>query len=156
MRGPRLAIPLLARFNGVYVLDSTMIMLPDALEGAWRGNGGSSRVGTSAALKVQVLWNLTCGSLRHVGLQDGRANDNASLVQAVALPPGALHIADLGYFSVARTATLSAQQVFVLSRLNTQVALFDEHGQPLDLLDMLKTAGVSMDRPGAVATSLIR
>src|SRR5215210_6589614 len=137
--------PLLNRFNGVYVLDSTVIMLPDALEGEWRGNGGSS-VGTAAALKVQVLWNLTCGSLQHVGLQDGRANDNAAPVQAVELPAGALRIADLGYFSVTRIAHLAEQQVFVLSRFNTQVALFDEQEQPLTLLDLLPQAGEVLDR----------
>jgi hypothetical protein len=141
------AIPLLQRFNGIYVLDSTVIMLPDALEGEWRGNGGSTVVGTSAALKVQVLWNLTCGSLHHVGLQAGRANDNAAPVQAVTLPAGALRIADLGYFSVPRIASLSAQQVFVLSRLNTQVALFDEQGQRLDLLDVLEQSGAAQDLP---------
>jgi hypothetical protein len=139
------AMPLLERFNGVYVLDSTVIRLPDALEGEWRGNGGSS-VGTSAALKVQVLWNLACGSLRHVGLQDGRANDNAAPAQEVALPAGALRVADLGYFSVPRIANLHAQQVQVLSRFNTQVALFDEQGQRLDLLAVLPPADEGLDR----------
>ena len=140
------AIPLLQRFNGVYVLDSTVIMLPDALASEWQGNGGSTTVGTSAALKVQVLWNLTHGSLQHIGLQAGRANDNAAPVQDVALPPGALRIADLGYFAVPRMARLHAQQVYVLSRLNTQVALFDEQGQRLELLEVLPQAGETLDR----------
>ncbi len=141
------AIPLLQRFTGVYVLDSTVGMLPDALEGEWRGNGGSTAVGTSAALKVQVLWNLTCGSLQHVSLQAGRANDNAAAVQQADLPAGALRIADLGYFAVPRIAALSAQQVFVLSRLNTQVALFDAQGQRLSLLELLSQAGPTLDLP---------
>lgn len=141
------AIPLLERFTGVYVLDSTVIMLPDALASEWQGNGGSTSVGTSAALKVQVLWNLSQGSLQHVGLQSGRANDNGSSVQDVWLPAGALRIADLGYFAVPRIASLLAQQVFVLSRLNTQVALFDQQGQRLELLDLLPQAGAMLDRP---------
>jgi len=141
------AIPLLQRFNGVFVLDSTVIMLPDALEGEWQGNGGSTRVGTSAALKVQVLWNLSQGSLQHIGLQAGRANDNAAPVQDVGLPAGALRIADLGYFAVPRIARLHDQQVHVLSRLNTQVALFDLQGQRLEVLDLLNQAGATLDLP---------
>ncbi len=140
------AIPLLERFTGVYVLDSTVIMLPDALATQWQGNGGSTSVGTSAALKVQVLWNLSQGSLQHVGLQSGRANDNGSSVQDVVLPAGALRIADLGYFALPRIASLLAHQVFVLSRLNTQVALFDQQGQRLDLFEVLPQAGVTLDR----------
>jgi hypothetical protein len=140
------AIPLLERFTGVYVLDSTVIMLPDALASQWQGNGGSTSVGTSAALKVQVLWNLSQGSLQHVGLQSGRANDNGSSVQDVMLPAGALRIADLGYFAVPRIASLLAHQVFVLSRLNTQVVLFDQQGQRLDLFEVLPQAGVTLDR----------
>jgi hypothetical protein len=134
------AIPLLQRFPGVYLLDSTTIMLPDALGTLWRGNGGSTPVGTSAALKLQVLWNLTDGTLQHLGLQHGRASDNASPAQDVELPAGALRIADLGYFGLDRLAKLTAQQVFVLSRLNPQVALFDQAGVRQDLLQMLEQA----------------
>ncbi len=141
------AIPLLQRFSGVFVLDSTTIMLPDALADEWQGNGGSTSVGTSAAVKVQVLWNLTTGSLQHLSLHAGRANDNASSAQEVVLPAGALRIADLGYFAVARIARLLTQQVFVLSRLNTQAALFDPHGQRLDLLTLLSQAGPTLDQP---------
>lgn len=141
------AIPLLQRFSGVFVVDSTVIMLPDALQEQWRGNGGSTSAGTSAALKVQVLWNLTCGSLQHISLQSGRANDNGSAVQDVSLPAGALRIADLGYFSLPQIANVSANHSFVLSRLNTQVALFDPQGERLDLLEMLEQAGTTLDRP---------
>src|SRR5919199_251491 len=93
------AIPLLQRFNGVYVLDSTTITLPDALAEVWPGCGGSS-VGSAAALKVHVLWNVTTGAFRSLALQDGRANDRSAPVQQVALPSGALRIADLGYFTL--------------------------------------------------------
>jgi hypothetical protein len=89
------AIPILQRFNGVYLLDSTTITLPDALASVWQGCGGSA-TGSAAALKVQVLWNFTTGALHYVGLQDGRASDQRAPVQAVLLPPGALRIADLG------------------------------------------------------------
>lgn len=146
------AVPLLQRFRGVYVLDSTTIMLPDALQSVWQGNGGTTTAGTSAALKLQVLWNLTTGSMQHVALQDGRANDNAAAVQDVRLPGGALRIADLGYFALDRLATLTMQQVYVLSRVNPQVAVYDAHGQRHDLLDVLSNAGATLDLPVTIGT----
>lgn len=139
------AIPLLQRFSGVYVLDSTTIMLPDAHRDVWQGNGGSTGVGTSAALKVQVLWNLSTGSLQHIGLQDGRANDSVAPAQAVHLPLGALRIADLGYFALDRLTTLAAQRVYMLSRLPPQVAIFDHQGQRCDLLALLRHADAPLD-----------
>ncbi len=139
------AIPLLQRFAGVYVLDSTTIMLPDALQDMWQGNGGSTAVGTSAALKVQVLWNLSAGSLQHIGLQDGRANDTVAPAQDVLLPAGALRIADLGYFALDHLATLAAQRVYILSRLPSQVAIFDQQGQRCDLLALLRRTEAPLD-----------
>src|SRR5919199_966201 len=56
------AIPILQRFHGVYVLDRTTMTLPDALASVWQGCGGSA-TGSTAALKVQGLWNLTTGAL---------------------------------------------------------------------------------------------
>ena len=44
----RVAIPILQRFTGVRVHDSTTIVLPDVLAEHWRGCGGSSEVHTSA------------------------------------------------------------------------------------------------------------
>lgn len=142
------ALPLLQRFTGVFVLDSTTLMLPDALADEWQGNGGSTSLGTSAALKVQGLWKLTQGSLQHLSLHSGRANENGSSAQDVVLPAGALRIADLGSFAVARIAQLLTQRVYVLSRLTTQTALFDSHGQRLDRLTLLKTAGPTLEQVG--------
>jgi hypothetical protein len=131
------AIPLLQRFNGVYLLDSTTITLPDALASVWQGCGGSA-TGSAAALKVQVLWNLTTGAFRHIGLQDGRASDQRAPVQHVALPPGALRIADLGSFTLQQIATAQRQGSFVLSRWYPHTALFAPDGTPLDLLTVLR------------------
>ncbi|CAA9299185.1 MAG: hypothetical protein AVDCRST_MAG26-4668 [uncultured Chloroflexia bacterium] len=131
------AIPILHRFTGVYVLDSTTITLPDCLSSVWHGCGGSTTA-SAAALKVQVLWNVTTGALRWVGLQDARTNDRNAPVQHLALPAGALRIADLGYFSLAQMATAQGQGSFVLSRWYPQTALFAADDTPLDLLAVLQ------------------
>jgi hypothetical protein len=129
-------IPLLARFNGVYLRDSTVIMLPSSLQEEWRGNGGQS--GANAALKLQVNFNYATGQLQGPVLCDGRSQDHSSPYQSQTLPPGALHLADLGYFSLARFAADERQQVYWISRLKFGTVIADEAGQRIDLLRMLQ------------------
>jgi hypothetical protein len=132
-------IPLLQRFNGVYVQDGTTIPLPDALATLWQGCGGSTTEGTSAALKAQVQFNLSDGQMTHLDLQAGRAQDKTAPMQTAPLPPGALRIADLGYFATPVLAEYDRQGVFWLTRYQANLLLFDTDGQPLDLLKMLPT-----------------
>lgn len=121
------SVPLLARFQGVYLFDSTTIALPDGLAGLWQGCGGRVEQGSAAAVKVQIVFDLVAGSLRGL-LQPGRTQDKNAPTQAWNLPKGALKIADLGYFSVKVLARLHAQGVFFLSRVQvgTKIALATE------------------------------
>lgn len=136
--GTPVAIPLLQRFNGVYIQDSTIIRLPDALASQWRGCGGSAETNTQAALKVQVQLNLSTGALTHLDLQPGRAQDRTALMQTAVLPVGALRLADLGYFSIPRLTEYAQQGVFWLTRYHPQCLVFDRGGQPLDLVALLQ------------------
>jgi hypothetical protein len=130
------AIPLLQRFQGVYIQDSTTLTLPNDLAQVWPGCGGNGSVG-QAALKVQVQFDLCSGCLSHLDLQSGRAQDRNAPVQTVPLPVGSLRLADLGYFSVAVFQALSQTGVYWLSRYQAQVGLWDEQGNRLELPDWL-------------------
>ncbi len=55
------AIPLLSRFNGVYIQDSSWIMLPDELADVWLGCGTNADKGGKASLKLQLRWELLTG-----------------------------------------------------------------------------------------------
>ena len=141
-------IPLLQRFNGVYVQDGTTIPLPDALAGLWQGCGGSTAEGTSAALKAQVQFNLNDGQLTHLDLQAGRTQDKTAPMQTAALPKGALRIADLGYLSLPVLAHYDQQGVFWLTRYQANLLVFALDGRPLDLLSLLPaTEPTMLDRP---------
>ncbi len=94
-------LPLLGRFPAVVVMDSTTIALPAALASVWRGCGGSTPDAGSAALKVQLRYDLCRGGLDVLTLHDGRASDQRSPSQTAPLPAGALRLADRGYFSQA-------------------------------------------------------
>lgn len=133
------AIPLLQRFNGVFLQDSTTITLPDALAELWQGCGGSIAAGTSAALKVQAQVNMGNGQFTHLDLQAGRAQDKTAPMQTAPLPPGALRIADLGYLSIPVLRAYGEQGVYWLTRYQASVLLFTPEGHPFDLAAFLQT-----------------
>jgi hypothetical protein len=122
------AVPLLRRFAGVYVSDSTTIMLPDSLAGVWAGCGGRVATNTRAGLKVHVRWELGSGRLELLPLTAARGSDQASDAAAPPLPAGALRLVDLGYITLARLAAFLAAGVEVVCRLPARPALFDAEG----------------------------
>ncbi len=134
------AIPLLQRFQGVYLQDGTTITLPDELAPLWSGCGGRVEPGTRAALKVQVQVNFSTGQVTHLDLQAGRAQDKTAPMQTAALPEGALRLADLGYFAVSVLAEYDRHGVYTVSRYHPQVVVFTADGEPLDLARLLATS----------------
>jgi Transposase DDE domain len=128
------AIPLLERFNGVYLQDRTTIVLPPRPAEVWEGCGGSTDDG-AAALKVQLQLDLAAGR-RLAQLQDGRDSDRNSSLD-LALPPGALRLADLGYWELERLAELTRRGVWWLSRAQATTTLQTADGRWWDLLALL-------------------
>jgi hypothetical protein len=125
--------PLLARFAGVYLLDSTTIRLPDALAAVWRGGGGRVARGTASALKLQVRLELGGGRLAGLALLAGRTQDKAGPLHAAPLPAGALLVQDLGFWSLKRFRALGEQGAFWLSRLDPRTHVLAADGARLDL-----------------------
>ena len=141
------ALPILARFCGVYLWDSTTITLPDTLAALWPGCGGRVTTNTRAALKVHLRWEFTTGAFDWLALTDGRTSDRAAADTASPLPPGALRLADLGYFSLTVLPLLIAQRVFVLCRFPAQplVIVGDASGRAVGAL-LAAEAGERVDR----------
>jgi hypothetical protein len=118
-----LAIPVLARFAGVYLEDSTTIVLPETLLSLWQGSGNGSDQG-KAALKINLRLNLSTGLLAQLTLHDGRVHDSQACQPLTELPAGALYLADLGYFSLERLHGLAQQHSYFLTRLQAQTTVF--------------------------------
>ncbi len=135
------AIPILQRFSGVRIHDSTTIVLADALAEQWRGCGGSSAQNTSAALKCGVQLDLLTGALCGLDLADGRASDHRLGVQHAALPKGSLRLADLGFYDLGVLAELSAQEVYWLSKLEPNALITDQRGRCSSLLAFVQALG---------------
>ena len=121
---------ILSRFQGVYLQDSTVIGLPVELGTVWAGCGNQH--GSSAGLKVHTLLDYQHGRLSF-SLHPATQNDGP--LQCLDLPSGALSLADIAYFEVGRLKHLSAEGVFWLTRLASNVCLQDEQGNSLSLLE---------------------
>jgi hypothetical protein len=134
VRADPAAVALLGRFaGGVWVLDCTTVRLPDALAAVWRGCGGRTGRGAQAALKLQVRLDLAGGALEGPVLLDGRTQDKAGPLARAPLPPDALVLADLGYWSLERLRELGAQGAYWLSRIDPHTHVFAPDGTRLDL-----------------------
>ncbi|MHB8575934.1 MAG: IS4 family transposase [Dehalococcoidia bacterium] len=128
---------LLARFEAVYVGDSTIIPLPAALAEVWPGCGGSSPSSGAAQLKLQANWELVGGCLADLELQAGRASDQRSQQQATTeLQPG-LSLKDQGYFATAQLRELVAAGGHYLRRPPPQITLSDTQNRRFSLVRFL-------------------
>ena len=76
------AIPLLERFSGVFIQDSTLIGLPSTLAQIWRGSGNQHTSSDSAArLKLSVRLNLSSGELTGPHTDHGLTSDRSIALQ---------------------------------------------------------------------------
>ncbi len=131
-------VPILARFSGVSVQDSTTIVLPPDLRDVWRGCGGKTNHG-DAALKLQIELDLCTGRLAGLELQHGRDADCQSTVRTAEVVAGALYLADLGYFKLARFRAIADADAFWLSRGKAGTVVYDSDGQRWDeITDLLE------------------
>lgn len=144
MRADPAAIPLLARFGGgVWVLDCTTVRLPDALADVWRGCGGRTGHGTQSALKLQVRLDLAGGGLDGPVLLAGRTQDKAGPLHGAPLPPDALVVTDLGFWSLERLRAVGAMGAFWLSRLDPHTHVFAPVGERRQLPRWLGRCGAT-------------
>jgi Transposase DDE domain len=137
------AIPLLQRFTAVDVLDGSTIALPDALAPLFRGGRSGTTTGAKAAVKITVGLDLVSGRLSGPELSDGRAADLRAALAVADPPAGALHLADLNYFSLEEFARWGAGGAYWLSRLKSGTAVYDAAGRRLDLVAFLRAAGAA-------------
>jgi hypothetical protein len=126
------SVGLLARFRGVYLQDSTVLGLPEALREVWPNCGNQNRQG--AGLKVQTMLDYQSGRLS-LSLHPASANDCP--LQSLDLPAGSLRLADSAYFDLQRFEQLTKRGVYWLSRVPARVRLWDEQGHSLRLSDWL-------------------
>lgn len=128
-----LPLSILQQFNGINIVDSSVLALPDSMAEDYPGCGGN---GPKANLKIQLVFEFLLGNLEQIVWQAGREPDQGYQNYLKVLNPGSLHIADLGYFCLDRLKQV-AEAAYFLSRYLYPTGLFTSAGEPIDLLAML-------------------
>lgn len=137
VRAAAVPVEIVRRFNGVYLVDSSIVQLPDSLLGIWQGSGGGQAGQTNAGVKLSLRWDWQHGQLEGPYLDEARAHDQRSPLAAPDLPPGSLRIADLGYFNLATLEALARQGAYWLTRYKAGTQVYSRAGQPLELATFL-------------------
>jgi hypothetical protein len=135
------AIPLVRRFPAVMIQDRSMVVWPTALATTGRGCGSADPQAGAAAVKLHVRLDVVSGALPGPVLQDGRVHDRKASAQTVAVPSGALRLADLGSFSLERFQPLSLQGEWWPTRWPAGTVVLDATGRPLDVVAWLRARG---------------
>lgn len=129
------AIPLLQRFQGVYVFDTTTVSLPADLAESFPGCGGSNDAGR-AALKVHACLELTAGALT-LDFGAGRQPDVCSALARGPLPAGALRLADRGFFDRRVLQDYNDQGVLWITRLAARTVVKPSQSVACSLAEFL-------------------
>jgi hypothetical protein len=108
----------LPQFKGVYITDCTRL--------PWQFR----------ALKLGLRFELQQGEFKAC-LMDIQTHDQKAAVVEADLPPGALHLGDLGFFKLARFRKWQQQGVYWLSRYKTGTILRTVTGELLDFKGLL-------------------
>lgn len=131
------AIPLLDRFQGVYVFDTTTVPLPAPLAELFPGCGGRAATDGLASLKAHACLELTTGTL-DLDFGPGRQPDVSSALARGPLPAGALRLADRGFFDMEVLQDYTDQGVFWITRVPTRLVVQPEQGVASPLAEFLE------------------
>lgn len=117
-------IPLLSKFNGVYVEDCSTVSLPAEMADEFRGCGGSDEESGKAALRLFTSYELKTGTLKQVATAEARGPDSTVAHEhAPELPRGALRVRDLGFFDRQLFEKDTAAGIYWISRLPARITV---------------------------------
>lgn len=135
------AIPLLRRFNGVYLVDASSLALPASLADRFAGCGGGAGPddpAARAAVKILLRLRVDTDAAADMLLDAARTPDIQMLQRLTPLPAGALHIGDLGFFDGSYFAELTRQGVYWLTRLPARVSVRPDQADWRELVVWLR------------------
>jgi len=128
----------LEEFTGLNIIDSSGVSLHSALSNLFRGSGGAA---STAALKIQLMFDYLGGQIKELTLTSGCENDQGFDHYFDSIQEGALYLIDLGYFKLNSFKKIIEGRAFFVSRLLTGTKLFTADKKPLNLLTTLSAAG---------------
>lgn len=133
-----LPLDILKQFSAVYLLDSTFKQLPESMSEEYPGAGGK---GSSASLKVQLVFEFLRGNVEQVTIEAGRKADQAYRKYQEILQTRSIIIFDLGYFSLISLKTIADLGAFFITRYLFTTSLMFPDGEKINLLALLQKQG---------------
>jgi len=128
-------------FGRILIQDSTTAKLSKILAAAFPG--GSNQHGeTSGVLRIQAIFDLLTQTWLDFSLSSYRRNDQKASPDILPYVKAKdLVLRDLGYFAVAVLAQIVDLNAFFLTRFYFRTGVYDEQGQPINLLKLLQKKG---------------
>jgi hypothetical protein len=133
-------------FNGIFLQDSSQIILNERLSEKFGGSGGA---GSSSALKLDIVYDIVNFLIYGIKVTSAITNDQTNSKEILKyLKSGSLVIRDLGYFTIdcLRKIQQRGRGCYYLTRLSigTNVYLSEKDDEPLNIpkhLQQLKREG---------------
>jgi hypothetical protein len=139
VEGPALELALWEHFpGGVYLQDGTVVSLPNVLSNEWCGSGGP--VGSNASgLRIQARWEMRCGGLHGLWLQEARASERSGPAMQTPYPHDSLRIVDTAYLSYADMRAASQSRRYWITGVKADMLFRDRQGRWWNLVDWVGT-----------------
>lgn len=113
-----------AHFNSIKVMDSTEFKLPDCFAEAFPGYSACNALACAA---IQLEYDVLSGEVHHFTLSNARQSDKTVAdIRMDSIAGGDLILRDLGYYSVDSYLKIEQQKAFYVSRLKSQVGIYQQ------------------------------
>src|SRR5436309_4092501 len=139
LQGQAVETPLFERFpGGVFLQDGSVISLPTELSTSWRGSGGGPGASESG-VRIQARWEMRCGGLHGLWLQDARSSERQGPAKDSPYPEDSLRIVDTAYLSYADMRAASQSRHFWITGVKADMLFSDQQGRLWNLTEWLRS-----------------
>ncbi|MGL5316194.1 MAG: IS4 family transposase [Peptostreptococcaceae bacterium] len=119
---------LMLHFNRVIINDSTGFSLPEGFKEEFPGTGGSN---SSAAIKIQLQYELLSGTFMRLDIFSGTTNDADYLeIMKNDKELKDLKLADLGYFKIEYLKMIDRSGSSFISKIKSNTSLYKKNPNP--------------------------
>ena len=123
-------VEILKQFRDVYVCDSSIISLPDKLEGQHKGLGGTN---AKASIKIQAVFSVISRTVKAIEILKATGNDsNKTSDLAAKLLMLELIIFDLGYYNAKAFRDIDEKGAFFISRVKANTKFYEDNPEQAD------------------------
>jgi len=139
LQGQAVETPLFEHFpGGVFLQDGSVISLPTELSTSWRGSGGGPGASESG-VRIQARWEMRCGGLHGLWLQDARSSERQGPALDEPYPEDSLRIVDTAYLSYADMRAASQSRHFWITGVKADMLFSDQQGRLWNLTEWLRS-----------------